>query len=212
MLRDYRETIAPDSPHVRLLEARGDPQPTYAQFGWTAPAGIRVPDSNTTLWTASAGTLTPARPVTLSWDNGAGLVFEQVVSIDDNYMFTVRQNVRNTGTAPMQVTPWSRIRRDYTPEVAGYYILHEGLLGVLDGRLKEVKYAEAKTDGEKNNGVALTATGENGWAGITDKYWLAALIPDPAVREVASFRHTVNPGPGQAGRRHPGRFRRGPTR
>lgn len=192
VLRDYRETIQPDSPHVRLLEARSDPQPTYAQFGWTAPEGTRVPDPNTTLWTATPDTLSPGKPVTLSWDNGAGLVFEQIVSIDENYMFTVRQQVRNTGGTSAQVTPWSRIRRDYTPEVAGYYILHEGLLGVLDGRLKEVKYAEAKSEGAKNNGVALTSTGENDWAGITDKYWLAALIPDPAIREVATFRDTVN--------------------
>jgi len=197
VLRDYRETIEPNSPRVRLLEARSDPQPTYAQFGWTAPEGVKVPDPNTTLWAASGDTLAPGRPVTLSWDNGAGLVFQQVLSIDENYMFAVRQVVRNTGAVPAQVTPWSRIRRDYTPETEGYYILHEGLLGVIDGRLKEVKYADAKSDGVKNNGVAFAATAENGWAGITDKYWLAALIPDPLTRQVASFRHTVNQGQGK---------------
>ena len=192
VLRDYRETIEPNSPLVRLLEARGDPQPTYAQFGWTADGGVRVPDPNTTLWAANSDTLSSGKPVTLSWDNGAGLVFQQVISIDDNYMFTVVQSVRNTGTAPASVTPWSRIRRDYTPQVSGYYILHEGLLGVFDKRLKEVKYADAKSEGLKNNGVAFTSTGDDDWGGITDKYWLAALVPDPAVREVATFRHTVN--------------------
>ncbi len=197
VLRDYRETIAADSPHVRLLEARTDPQPTYAQFGWTAPEGTKVPDPNTTLWAASADTLSPGKPVTLSWDNGAGLVFQQIVSIDENYMFDVRQVVRNTGAQPAQVTPWTRIRRDYTPGTEGYYILHEGLLGVIDGRLKEVKYADAKSDGAKNNGTAFTATAADGWAGITDKYWLVALIPDPAIREIASFRHTVTPAAGK---------------
>ena len=197
VLKDYRETIDPASPQVRLLEARGDPQPTYAQFGWTGAAGVRVPDPNTTLWTADSEVLTPAKPVTLTWDNGAGLVFAQTITLDDNYMFDVRQSVRNTGSEPAQVVPWSRIRRDYTPEVGGYYILHEGLLGVIDGRLREVKYADAKTEGAKNNNVAFTATAADGWAGITDKYWLIALIPDAAMREVAAFRHTVNPAEGK---------------
>ena len=191
-LHDYRETIAADSPLVRLLEPRSDPQPYYVQFGWTGPAGVRVPDPNTTPWTSTADTLGAGKPVTLSWDNGAGLVFQIALEIDDNYMFTVHQSVRNTSASAVQLHPWSRIRRDYTPEVAGYYILHEGLLGVVDGRLKEVKYSEAKSEGEKHDGVAFTATSADDWAGITDKYWLTALIPDRAVRQVVSFRHTVN--------------------
>ena len=198
VLRDYRETIDPKSPLVQLLEPRSDPQPNYVQFGWTAAAGTatKLPDVNTTLWSASEDTLTAGKPLTLSWDNGAGLVFQIVLSIDDNYMFTARQSVRNTTAAPVSLYPWARIRRDYTPEVAGYYILHEGLIGVLDGRLKEIKYADAKTEGAKNNGLAFSSTGDGGWAGITDKYWLTALIPDQASKQVASFRHAVAPAEG----------------
>ncbi len=120
-------------------------------------------------------------------------MFEIVLSLDDHYMFTVQQRVRNTGATPVTLYPWSRIRRDYTPVTAGYYILHEGMLGVLDGRLKETKYSEAKTEGEKNKGVALTSTGAGGWAGFTDKYWLTALIPDQASKQIASFRHISLP-------------------
>ena len=197
VLRDYRETIEPQSPLVQLLEPAGDPQPNYVQFGWTAQPGVKVPDPNATVWTASGSdALAPGKPVTLSWDNGAGLTFEIALSVDDNYMFAARQSVRNAGGTPVQVKPWSRIRRDYTPQTAGYYILHEGLLGVVDGRLKEMKYADAKSEGEKNNGLAFSGTSSNDWAGITDKYWLTALIPPPTTPQLVSFIHTKNPADG----------------
>jgi YidC/Oxa1 family membrane protein insertase len=95
--------------------------------------------------------------------------------------------VDSSGSAPVALSPWSRIRRDYTPETSGYYILHEGLVGVLGGTLREEKYTSAKSDGEKHDGVALQLTGDGGWAGITDKYWLAALVPDQAISSVATF-------------------------
>jgi YidC/Oxa1 family membrane protein insertase len=190
VLKDYRETIDPTSPLVRVLEPQVDPQPYYVQFGWSAPAGASIPlPGNDTLWTASGGPLAPGKPVTLSWDNGHGLTFRLVYSLDDNYMFSVKQEVANASAQPVALFPWSRIRRDYTPETQGYYILHEGLLGWLDGRLRETKYSAAKSEGEKHNGVASEYTGAGGWAGITDKYWLTALIPDQSITSVASFRH-----------------------
>ena len=189
VLRDYHEEVDPDSPLVRLLEPRADPQPYYVQFGWTADSpDLKVPDLDA-VWTASAPELTAATPVTLSWDNGAGQVFEIALSIDANYLFTAEQRVRNTGEAAVSVHPWSRIRRDYTPKTAGYYILHEGMLGVLGGRLQEQTYQKAKTESEKAHGASLEMPTTGGWAGITDKYWLTALIPDQAVPVIASFRH-----------------------
>ena len=189
VLRDYRETIEKGSANVRLLEPRGDKEPTFAQFGWTAAEGEKAAmPGEDTLWTAS-GELGLARPMTLSWANGAGLTFEIVFAIDENYMFTVEQRVRNDSAAAVNVYPWSRIRRDFTPVTAGYYILHEGMIGVLDGRLKETTYPDAKSEGAKNKGVALTQTASGGWAGITDKYWLTALVPDQGSKQVASFRH-----------------------
>jgi YidC/Oxa1 family membrane protein insertase len=194
-LKDYRETLAPDSPPVRLLEPRSDPQPYYVQYGWTAPAGqtLKLPD-DTTVWMASAPTLGVGRPVTLSWDNGAGLSFEIVLSIDENYMFTVDQRVKNATGAPVALFPWARVRRDYTPNVAGYYVLFEGLLGVVDGTLQETTYAKTKTDGDKRDGVAYDATATGGWAGMTDKYWLAALVPDQSVEATVNFRHIAENG------------------
>ena len=189
VLRDYHDTLDRHSPLVRLFEPSGEKQPYYAQFGWSAAAAsaVKLPN-DATLWRASAPALRVGQPVTLSWDNGAGLTFQLLVSIDADYMFTVQQRVENTTAAPISVFPWSRIRRDYTPQVAGYYVLFEGMTGVLNGTLHELKYTTAKKDAPANDGVAAQYSGTGGWAGITDKYWLAALAPDQSTASTASFR------------------------
>jgi YidC/Oxa1 family membrane protein insertase len=190
VLLGYRETLAPDSPLVRLFAPRSDAKPYYVQYGWTAPPGsnVKVPGVDT-LWTASSPELTTAKPVTLSWDNGAGLTFQILLSVDDNYMFTVEQRVQNTTGEAVKLFPWARIRREYKPDVAGYYVLFEGLLGVVNGTLQETTYAKAISEAKTNEGVAFTATAPGGWAGITDKYWLAAMIPDQSVTSTVNFRH-----------------------
>ncbi|HTN12731.1 MAG TPA: membrane protein insertase YidC [Acetobacteraceae bacterium] len=194
VLRDYRETVAKNSPLVHILEPRSQAQPYFVQFGWTAADGTKakLPDGDT-LWTGT-GEIAPGKTAHLSWDNGEGLTFDLGITVDQNYMFSITQTVRNATDAPVSLLPWSRIRRDYTPEVAGYYLLHEGLLGVVDGTLHELTYKATKSDGEKHHGVALENTGAGGWAGITDKYWLIALIPDQQKQVIASFRHIVENG------------------
>jgi YidC/Oxa1 family membrane protein insertase len=189
VLRDYRDTIEPNSPLVHLLEPRTEKQPYYVQFGWTADpsANLTLP-GNDTLWTAE-GTLSSTTPLTLHWNNGAGLEFQIIVGLDANFMFTIDQKVINSSSNPAAVFPYARIRRDYTPEVAGYYVLHEGFTGVLEGTLKEQKYSDAKSDGDKHSGVGLQATSTGGWAGFTDKYWLTALIADPKSEQIATYRH-----------------------
>ena len=197
----YRETLSPNSPQVRLLAPRDSQAPYFAQWGWTAADGrTRVPDNDTD-WTASEGPLAPNRPVTLSWDNGQGLVFEIVLSLDAEYMVTAEQRVRNTGSEAASVLPWARIRREHTPRTEGFFILHEGFTGVLNGRLREVSYSDVKTEAARRRGVGLEEETTGGWAGITDKYWLAAIMPaapDQTLR--ASYRH-VNEGGGTAGDR-----------
>ena len=189
VLREYHEQVEKTSPLVRLLEPRADPQPYYVQFGWSPETpGLRVPDLDA-VWTASAGELTEKTPVTLTWDNGAGVVFEIELAVDDYYMFTAQQRIRNNTDAPVAAHPWSRIRRDYKPVTSGYYILHEGPLGVLGGRLKEQGYDDAKSESAKTRGASLEVPTTGGWAGITDKYWLTALIPDQTVPVTGSFRH-----------------------
>src|SRR5271170_7075192 len=170
-LANYHETVNPKSPEVVLLWPTGTADPYFAEFGWVAGApDTKVPGPETR-WTAKGGPLTPTSPVTLSWDNGAGLAFTRTISVDENYMFTVRDAVRNTSPTPVSLLSYGLISRTGTPKVAGYYILHEGLIGEIDGSLREVKYSALTPAKPLDYG----STG--GWLGFTDKYWLAALVP-----------------------------------
>ncbi len=191
LLNDYRETQAPNSPDVRLLEPLTGAQPSYVQFGWSAPEGetVKLPGDDT-VWTASAPELGAGQPVTLSWDNGEGLTFEIQLSIDDHYMFSARQEVRNGSHSPVKLFAWQRVRRDYTPESSGYYLLFEGMLGVSHDRLQEYGYSKVKDDAKgKPDDAGYEATSDGGWGGITDKYWLTALIPDQAVPTTVRYRY-----------------------
>ena len=142
----------------------------------------------TTLWTASSSTLSPERPVTLSWNNGQGLIFKRTYAIDENYMFTVTQAVENTTGKPVTLHPYALMSRHGTPEVTGFYILHEGLLGVFDETLQEVDY----DDMQENNSVQNVTTG--GWLGITDKYWLVALVPNQKTPSTTRFTYRNDAG------------------
>ncbi|HEV8032770.1 MAG TPA: membrane protein insertase YidC [Stellaceae bacterium] len=187
-LATYHETTDPHSPEVVLLWPTGTKEPYFAEFGWVAgTSGLKVPGPDTR-WTASDGTLTPNSPLTLTWDNGAGLVFTRVISVDENYMFTVRDSVRNAGNAPVSLLPYSLISRTGTPHVSGYYILHEGLIGELGGSLREVKYSALSPDKPDD----FTSTG--GWLGFTDKYWLTALVPDQKEEIKARLTHQLENG------------------
>ncbi|WP_198369947.1 membrane protein insertase YidC, partial [Roseomonas rosulenta] len=197
----YRETLAPNSPQVRLFAPRDGANPYFAQWGWTAADGrTRVPDGETD-WTATGGPLAPSQPVTLSWDNGQGQVFEIVLSLDDQYMITADQRVLNSGPEAVSVLPWVRVRREHTPHLAGFFILHEGFTGVLGGRLREVTYSDAKSEAARRSGTALDQETTGGWAGLTDKYWLAAVMPASPDQTLRASYRAVNEGGGTAGDR-----------
>lgn len=188
-LSTYRQTVEPDSPPVDLLSPVGSPHPYYAEFGWLAGTdGLAVP-SPTSIWTADRTTLTSTDPVTLTWDNGQGLQFVRKISVDQNYMFTISQTVINNGQGSVSLYPYARISREQRPPTANYFILHEGLVGVVDGTLKEIGYDKVKED--KIDGMTT-----GGWVGITDKYWLTALVPDQT--QPVSVRMLDNPTNGKA--------------
>jgi YidC/Oxa1 family membrane protein insertase len=178
-LRDYHETVQKTSPLVRVLEPADTASPSSIQLGWAAGADVKVPD-DATLWISSGGDLTQAHPVSLTWDNGQGLTYKIDYSIDQNYMFSARQSVKNTGDKPVELWPWQRARRDYTPPAASFSVLFEGLLGVADGRTQEIAFPKARTTADKNAGTAYTHEGAGGWSSFCDKYWLTAVIPDQA--------------------------------
>ena len=134
-LKDYRETVDPSSPQVVLLSPEGGPHAYYAESGFVGGAGgegLALPAADT-LWTAaSQAPLTPDSPVTLTYDNGKGLKFTRTIAIDDKYMFTIDDQVTNSGPEPVALYPYAFVRRHETPPIQGFFILHEGLIGIVD--------------------------------------------------------------------------------
>lgn len=188
VLAKYRETVDPKSPNVVLFSPLGAPHAYFAEFGWQGASGGQtpLPDSET-VWQAGAGAkLTPDTPVTLTWDNGQGLKFKRTIAIDKHYMLTVSDEVQNTTSGDVVLTPYARLYRFGMPKSAGYgTVLHEGLIGVPgDAGLQEITYSHVLEDGGAKSFDGKTG----GWLGITDKYWAAALIPDQKSTFAGSFR------------------------
>jgi YidC/Oxa1 family membrane protein insertase len=187
-LKQYHESVDPGSPIIELLSPAGSPEPYYTDTGFVAQPGspLATPKAET-VWTADSDTLTSAKPVTLTWDNGAGAVFRRVISVDDQYMFTVKDSVENKSDAPLTVFPYALAARRGKPATSGYAVLHEGFLGVVgNSRVQEITY-----DGiEKETNAARLLDGTGGWLGITDKYWAVAVVPDQTKAYKARFSST----------------------
>jgi YidC/Oxa1 family membrane protein insertase len=189
-LKNYHETVDDKSPRIVLLSPTGTENPYYAEFGWVGQNAGPLPNGDT-LWTADATTLAPGKPVTLSYDNGAGLLFKRVIGVDDKFLFTLRDEVENKGANAVSLYPYSLVSRWGKPHTQGYYVLHEGMIGVLgadglqeytyDHLAKEPALGNASTKGKTWTGVT------GGFVGITDKYWAAAAIPDQSAPYTGSF-------------------------
>jgi YidC/Oxa1 family membrane protein insertase len=178
-----------------LLAPSGSPQPFYAEFGWTGAAGTsaKLPGPDTLWRQEGGGALSVDRPVTLVYDNGEGLVFRRTISVDDKYLFSVKDSVANSGTSAVTLYPYALISRHGTPPTTGYAVLHEGLIGVMGdmclrqggfGLYTECQEESYKTLEDKK---AITFDVVNAWFGFTDKYWAAALLPDIDARLRAKF-------------------------
>jgi YidC/Oxa1 family membrane protein insertase len=192
VLVKYRETVDPHSPNVVLFSPSGSPEPYYAEYGWVSASGDALPvPGRDTEWRLERGsTLTPDTPVTLTWDNGKGALFRRTIAIDTEYMITVTDEVENKGKVEIAAYPYALVSRHGMPKVQGYWILHEGLIGVLgDAGLKEITFTDAIKDGASKS---FKETG--GWLGMTDKYWAAALIPDQKAPYEAALRGAKGAG------------------
>jgi YidC/Oxa1 family membrane protein insertase len=187
-LKQYRQSVAKDSPEVSLLNPLAAKGAYDAYFGWEDPAtGADIAGARTP-WTAPAGArLTPQTPLTLTYSAPNGVVFTRTISVDDNFLFTISDKVENKSDAAIALRPFSVVRRhDLPPDFVNSAIVHQGLVGVLgaDKLLREVRYtaakklAQQKAEGKKSLDENLFHTeGPGGWLGITDHYWLTALIP-----------------------------------
>lgn len=187
-LTNHKVVLDGDEP-VKLLRKQGRSDAYYAGFGW-AGNGVAeglLPGENT-LWTASHDILTPAAPVTLSWSNDRGLTFEQVISVDAHFMFTITQRVVNASDAPITLSPYGLLRRRGTVTTEGLFILHEGPIGVIADELVEADYDDLADD-------PIREASKGGWMGMTDKYWMAVLIPSQdAILPRVQMRQATNGG------------------
>lgn len=190
-LTQYRETIEPNSKQINFLLKANERNPYFVEFGWSSPDGIKVPNGNT-LWKSSKETLTPETNITLSWDNGEGVLFFQDISVDDTFMFSVNQRVENNTKNSISLYPYGLIRRTGEPETTKFFVLHEGPLGVFDGTLSEKSYDDLKDAGRK--GINIKPTESGGWIGLTDKYWMTALLPDQKENYNFTYRHLNSNG------------------
>ncbi len=202
VLADYRETVDPNSKNIVMLSPSGAPNAYFAEFGWVGE-GTTLP-SDAALWQADGSKLTADKPLTLTWDNGQGVRFSREFKLDKNFMFTVTQRVENASGAPLKIHPYGRILRVGTPATGITRILHEGPIGAFgnigeDGkyRLSEKQYHnlpdEYRKAGYQNGALDRCLTDDQvesvgGWLGITDKYWLVALVPDSKQQLQACYR------------------------
>ncbi|PZO65034.1 MAG: membrane protein insertase YidC [Paracoccus denitrificans] len=215
LLTRYHETLSDNSPYVRLLQPTAKEElrsvttplapdsgltevvakPYYAVYGWLPGPGTRpelVPNP-ATIWTVeSGGTLSPGQPVTLVWDNGQGQVFRRTFALDDRYMFTVTQSVENTAETPFVAAPYGILARHGKPDTQNFFVLHEGAVGMSDGKLLEEKYknmVDLDPQGAEGPAEIVNVT-ENGWIGFTDKYWMTTLIPQPGTPYTAVVKYS----------------------
>jgi YidC/Oxa1 family membrane protein insertase len=185
ILKKFRETVNPDSPPVVLLSPAGGPNPYFTDYGWTAEgsagSGLKLPDSSAEWKAETTDPLTTTHPVKLVYDAGGGVVFHRTISIDDNYLLTVKQEVENRSEKAISLKPYGIVVRQGAPSTRGGWLLHEGLIGVLgDKGLQTITYANALKS-------KATFTETSGWLGFTDKYWAVTLIPNQAIKYDASM-------------------------
>ena len=186
ILKNFRETLDANSKPIVLLSPKKYEQGYFVESGWaTTKSDVKVPDNNT-LWQIRDGKkLTPNYPITLEWNNKEGLVFLKKIEIDDKYLFKITETVRNDKNKVVDLFHYGQITKNAKPATENFYILHEGLVGVVDKNLKEETYSAVEKEKKTYNG-------KSGWFGITDKYWMSAIIPESGKSFKGEYSFTSN--------------------
>ncbi len=198
ILKDYHTELSKESPKVELLAPRGSAYPYFAALRWTADDDTPVPTSDT-LWQTNATSLGVDTPVTFFWENGQGQRFEIDVAVDKDYMFTLTQRVVNSGDTSVQVEAYGLVNRvGIPPTLDTAFIVHEGLVGVLNDTYSEVDYdtvEEAPPASASNPTRTISQRSAGGWIGFFDKYWTVLLIPEQDAGVDSHFSYSpVNGG------------------
>ena len=173
ILKKYRVDLSTKSQNVKFFSPKGSDDAYFTEYGWVTNNNkdINLPNANT-IWKSNRTLISNDSPVILTWDNGNGLIFKRTINIDNEYMFNIEQTVINNTSEEIILYPYGLIYRSGFPKLSGLFILHEGPIGVFNDTLQEIDYDDLEDDNK------ITEKSENGWLGITDKYWLAALIPN----------------------------------
>jgi len=172
VLKNYRETLDKNSKPIVVLSPKKSDEGYFVESGWaTTKSDIKVPDNNS-IWQIRDGRkLTPTTPVTLEWNNREGIIFSKKIEVDNKYLFKITETIRNEKNKTIELFHYSQITKNTKPTTENFYILHEGLIGVVDKNLKEETYSTIEKEKK-------TYVGKSGWFGITDKYWMSAIIPE----------------------------------
>ena len=172
VLKNYRETLDKNSKPIVVLSPKKSDEGYFVESGWaTTKSDIKVPDNNS-IWQIKDGKkLTPTTPVTLEWNNREGIIFTKKIEVDNKYLFKITETIRNEKNKTIELFHYSQITKNTKPTTENFYILHEGLIGVVDKNLKEETYSTIEKEKK-------TYAGKSGWFGITDKYWMSAIIPE----------------------------------
>ena len=183
-LKKYKQTLDADSPEVELLTPAKTETPYYAEMGWVSPdSSVKVPDANS-VWTVKQSELTDNSPITLEWNNGQGLKFIRRISLDDAYMFKIQQSVENNTNHEITLYPYALINRQVATTDLPSSVVHEGMIGVLDDNLQEIKYKDLKGNAHKSFKTT------DGWFGFSDRYWFTTFILNDAQKHTVKFTQT----------------------
>ena len=196
ILSKYKTSLAPDSENIQLLLPDGTANPYYIETGWKELKETKIDLPNLdTEWQSDSLNLTPTNPVSLTWTNKQNITFKLNYTIDDEYMFSVTQEIINNSNKTVEVFPYRLIKRINTPDTINFFILHEGLISLLNDELLEKNYddmAEDCSSSLQTKKSFCDNTSKGGWLGFTDKYWMSALIPDAEQSINVNYRHSNN--------------------
>ena len=203
-LLDYFEKQEENSKNIELFQYENENY--YAVYGWSSRDQENVPNPNTVWNLAKGNTLTTDTPVTLQWTSPKGIIFEREISIDEDFLFTIKQRVFNQSNASIDLAAYGILARHSAPETIGFYILHEGIVGYDDGELVELSYddiTDQKYDDRERANLEIYEITENGWIGFTDKYWMSTLVGEPKSKFKMASKYNESNDIYQADIRHP---------
>ena len=196
VLSKYKTSLETDSDNIQLLLPDGTANPYYIETGWKElnNSNIDLPNLNTE-WQSNNSVLSPSNPVSLIWTNNQNVTFKINYSVDEEYMFTITQEIINNSNKTIEVFPYRLIKRINTPDTINFFILHEGLISLIDDELLEKNYddiAEDCSSSLETKKSFCDNKSQGGWLGFTDKYWMSALIPDSEQSINVNYRHSNN--------------------